>query len=73
MREGGLVYALKTPFGAGSDRPEYLVRGDFLFRTQAHPAGYSVDPDYEIRDAQLFRTPTHRWGPKTQPDYEVVV
>ena len=72
VREGGLVYALKTPFGAGSDRPEYEIRGRFLFRTQAHPAGFSLDADYEIRNAQLFRTYTHHWGPKTQPDYDVV-
>ena len=73
VRERGLVYALKTPFSEGSEKPDYEIRENFLYRTNQHPAGWSAFPDYEIRNAQLFRTNEHHWGPKTQPDYDVVV
>ncbi len=68
----GLVYALKTPVSLANKDAEYLIRGNFVYRTRFHTAGYSKTPDYEIKDGKLYRTPDHRWGPKTTAEYDVV-
>ena len=68
----GLVYALKTPVSLATKDAEYILRGNFLYRTRYHSAGYSKTPDYEIREAKLYRTPDHRWGPKTTAEFDVV-
>lgn len=68
----GLVYALKTPVSLANADAEYIVVGNFVYRTRFHSAGYSKTPDYEIKDSKLYRMPDHRWGPKTMAEYDVI-
>ena len=51
--------------------PVYTMRDGFLFRTIAHPMGWSESPDYKLgADGKFYRTKYHLQGVSLMPEYE---
>jgi len=51
--------------------PVYTMRDGFIFRTIAHPMGWSDLPDYRLGgDGKFYRTEHHFEGVSPEPVYE---
>lgn len=51
--------------------PIYTMRDGLLFRTIAHPMGWSECPDYKFgSDGKFYRTKHHLQGISLMPEYE---
>jgi len=61
----------KTDGSTADDFPLYTMKDGELFRTIAHPLGWSENPDYVFgNDGKFYRTKYHPQGLAELPDYE---